>query len=122
MGNNEFLELNRTISKVYATERGIFHSTGVEADDLPEDLQGGSLIEVDVVHAVQMANAGGELLVLHFNVPKAKDQGEDEQKYTNKTTVTTDGNDNQIQSGKMSETFLAKGNAMKSKFGVEKNT
>lgn len=121
MGNDEFLEINRTISNVYATPDGIFHSTGVEEDDLPDALQGGALIEVDVVHAVQMANQKGEILILQFNVPKAQNKQETEKPYENKQTVNVDGADNQMQSSKINSKFVDKANNMRSKLSVGDN-
>jgi hypothetical protein len=121
MPTDEFYEHNRTISKVYATERGIFHSTGDEEVDLPDDLQGASLIELDVVHAVQMVNGGGEIFVLHFNVPKAQNQVENETPYINKETVNVDGADNQMQTGKVDENQIALGSSMKSLLEITDN-
>lgn len=120
-GNVEFIELNRTFSKVYVTERGLFHDTGDETQDLPDDLQGGSQLKVDVVHAVQMANSNGELFILHFDVPKAQNVDENERDYEDKKTRNVDSGNNQIEKGLVTSAFVSAGNEMRSLIGVEKN-
>ncbi len=119
--NDEFIEINRTISKVYATERGLFHDTGDETVDLPEDLQGASLLKLDVVHAVQLSNAKGEVLILHFDIPKAQNINEIETSYNDKKVRNIDASDNQIQSDKIDQEFVDKSNDMKEKLGIEDN-
>lgn len=123
MGNDEFFEVRRTTSKVVAVESGFFHVTGDSFDedvDLPEDDRGGAAIEMTVVHAVQMANAKGEILILHFNVPKAKDNTGVESSFSNKSGGTiTDGADHQMQSGsKVDDKFISKANDMRGKLSV----
>ncbi len=123
MGNDEFFEVRRTTSKVVAVESGFFHVTTDPFDedvDLPEDDRGGAAIEMTVVHAVQMANAKGEIVILHFNVPKAKNASDTESAYENKSGDTvTDGGDHQMQGGdKVDDTFISKANDMRSKLSV----
>lgn len=122
MGNVEFIELNRTFSQVYVTERGLFHDTGDETQDLPDDLQGGSLLKVDVVHAVQMANSNGELFIMHFDVPQAQNKEENKKPYVGKKTRTVDSGDNEIESGLVTADFISAGNEMKSLLDVGENT
>lgn len=122
MGNVEFIELNRTFSKVYVTERGLFHDTGDETADLPDDLQGGSQLKVDVVHAVQMANSNGELFIMHFDVPKAQNNQEQEKPYADKKTRNVDAGNNEIESNLVTTDFISAGNEMKSLLKVGENT
>ena len=81
---DQFAEHNRTESQIIITPEGAFHSTGDEEVDLPEDLRGGAAIEISVVHEVQLVNAGGEVIALHFNAPKAKIQNRSLTDYPNK--------------------------------------
>ena len=124
MANAEWFELNRTTSKVVAVASGFFHVTGDEFDetvDLPEEDQGGAAIEMKVVHAVQMTTGKGEIMILHFNVPKAKNASGVESDYNNKETETTDGGDNQMQTSKVDDNLISKGNSMKSVLSVGDN-
>lgn len=125
MPTDEFYEHNRTVSKIVAVASGFFHVTTDPFDeevDLPEDDQGGAAIEMTVVHAIQMVNGGGEILVLHFNVPKAKNSSDNETDFLNKQTINTDGGDNQIQSGKVDESQISLGNSMKGLLDIGDNT
>lgn len=125
MPTDEFYEHNRTVSKIVAVESGFFHVTTDPFDetvDLPSDDQGGAFIEMTVVHAVQMVNGGGEILVLHFNVPKAKNASNNETDFLNKSTINTDGADNQIQNGKVDEDQISLGTSMKGLLDIGDNT
>ena len=125
MATDEWYEHNRTVSKIVAVESGFFHVTTDpfdEAVDLPEEDQGGAAIEMTVVHAVQFVNGGGEIMVLHFNVPKAKNASDNLVGYGNKTTEVTDGGDNQIQSGKVNQNQIDLGTNMKGLLDIGENT
>ena len=90
---NVFYEHNRVVSLITVTEEGIFH-TG----QLPDDISGAEL-DVEIIHEVQLADREGNLIVLHFNVPKAKDSDRNEAVYDGKTRNFSDTDDNTMPSG-----------------------
>jgi len=118
--NQQFSEHNRTFSKITITPEGAFHSTGDELVDLPEDLQGGAVLDIEVVHEVQMVNAGGEVMTLHFDVPKAKVQNRSETKYLNKEKrfSAIDGG-NEMKDGVFTTDHKTKGTGAIALFGVD---
>lgn len=94
-----FYEHNRVVSEITVTEEGIFHK-----DQLPNDISGAEL-DVDIVHEVQLSDREGNLIVLHFNVPKAMDASRSETAYANKIRSFSDNNDNTMASGLYTQTI-----------------
>lgn len=91
---NVFYEHNRVTSLITVTEEGIFHDGQV-----PEDVQGSAELDVDIVHEVQLSDREGNLIVLHFDVPKAKDSSRAEVPYASKERKFSDTSDNEMPSG-----------------------
>lgn len=117
--NQQFSEHNRTFSNIVITPEGAFHSTGDELVDLPEDLQGGAVIELDVVHEVQMVNSAGEVMTLHFDAPKAMVANRSETSYANKQQKFSniDGG-NEMKTGVFTTDHKSKGQGAIDLFGV----
>lgn len=91
---NVFYEHNRVTSLITVTEEGIFHDGQV-----PNDVAGSAELDVDIVHEVQLSDREGNLIVLHFDVPKAMDSTRAEVPYEAKARNFSDTGDNEMPSG-----------------------
>lgn len=105
---NVFYEHNRVVSDITLTEEGIFH-----IEQLPDDISGAEL-DVEIVHEVQFSDRAGNLIALHFNVPKAMDEDRNVADYEGKTRKFSDSGDNTMPSGLFTSDIQNKGNTVRS--------
>lgn len=93
---NVYYQHNVVTSTIVATEEGIF-----QAGQVPGDISSDPQITIQVVHEVQLTDRAGNLIVFHFDVPKAKDSNRNVIDYAagNKTRTFSSTTDNQMPTG-----------------------
>ena len=105
---NVYYEHNRVTSEVTISDEGLFHT-----DDLPDDL-GTAQLDLEVVHEVQLADREGNLIILHFNVPKAQNKDREVEAYDGKGRKFSDISDNSMPSGLFTTEIRDNGNTYRS--------
>jgi hypothetical protein len=109
MTTNVYYQHNSVKSTVVVTEEGLFHE-----NEVPQDLSGGVELTVEVVHEVQLTDRSGNILILHFDVPKAQDATRVETSYANKVRSFSDTSDNEMPPGLYTTSIKGKGDLTRS--------